>query len=168
MTDRPVFADQVEWVPADTLHDYPGNPRQADVGAIHQSVEANGTYRPVYAQRSSRTILAGHHLRTTLTQRGNELIPVLWLDVDDATARRIVLADNRVPDLGTYAEDNVTALLEAIVNDQGVEGLLGTGYDGDDLDARLGQDEPLRLGPNAAQVITCPNCEHSWTPGGEV
>ena len=159
-----VFADQVEWVPADTLEDYPGNPRQGDVGAIHLSVEANGTYRPVYAQRSTRRILAGHHLRTTLVQRGYNVVPVLWLDVDDATARRIVLADNRIPDLATYDRDAERALLEAIVDDEGARGLEGTGWDGDDLDDLLNV-EPLKLGARPKQVLECPNCSHRWSPG---
>ena len=168
MGDRAVFADQVEWVPIATLEPHPLNSRQGDIGAIHESVGANGIYRPVYAQRSTRRILAGHHLRATLDQRDNELVPVLWLDVDVAVAERILLQDNRTPDLGTYDDAKLAAHLQAIVEDCGIDGLIGTGYDGDALDDLLANDEPLKLGASPSTIQECPECGHRWSPGQDV
>ena len=68
-----------------------------------------------------------------------------WVDVDDATARRILLADNRTNDLATYDDAVLAELLTALAED---DDLLGTGWDGDDLDALLadiasdGDDDP--------------------------
>ena len=61
-------------------------------------------------------------------------VPVYWVDVDDATARRILLADNRTNDLATYDDAVLAELLTALAED---DDLLGSGYDGDDLDDLL-------------------------------
>ena len=166
MNDRAVFADTVEWVPNFTLHDHPDNPRQGDVGAVHESIAANGIFRPIYAQRSTRRILAGHHLRRGLDVGDNDLVPVLWVNVDDATALRIMLADNRSADLGSYDENALSALLIGIVEREGVEGLTGSLYDGDALDELLANDEPLKLSQPSATVHTCPQCGCEFTEDG--
>lgn len=44
-------------------------------------------------------------------------VPVVWLDVDDATAKRIMLADNRTADLATYDEQ---ILAEALASLEGL------------------------------------------------
>ena len=62
-------------------------------------------------------------------------MPVYWADVDDATARRILLADNRTNDLATYDDAILTELLTVLAQE---DDLLGTGWVGDDLDDLLG------------------------------
>lgn len=62
-------------------------------------------------------------------QVGIERVPVCWVDVDDATARRIMLADNRLGDLARYDEQKLVDLLTT-ANDDGLE---GTGWDESDL-----------------------------------
>ena len=114
---------------------HPRNPRQGDVGAIHQSIEANGFYGHVVAQRSTGYILAGNHRWLAARQAGAKRIPVTWVDVDDDHALRILLADNRTNDLASYDD---ASLAELLVDIQKATGdLTGTGYDGDDLDALL-------------------------------
>ena len=119
----------VEYVPVGEIQPHPANARQGDVGAIHQSIETNGVYRPLIVQKGTGFILAGNHTYRAMAQQGAVVVPVVWRDVDDETARRIMLADNRTADLGDY--DN-QALLDLL---QGLPDLVGTGYDDDDLDA---------------------------------
>lgn len=125
-TDLPV-----ELVPLDTLTHHPDNPRQGDVGAIATAIEHNGWHGTIVVQRSTRRILAGNHRVKALRARGDHTVPVWWVDVDDATARRIVLADNRSNDLATYDDTRLLELLDQAARD---DDLLGTGFDGDDVD----------------------------------
>ena len=75
-------------------------------------------------------------------------MPVFWHDVDDATAERIVLGDNRTNRLGRDDTRVLLDMLQRVANDPLV-GLDGTGWDGDDLDELLARlDGPL----NTAQV----------------
>src|SRR5215469_2608684 len=74
------------------LVDHPDNPREGDDDAVAESIEVNGFYGVILAQRSTRRILFGHTRRRNLQAAGATTGPVMWLDVDDDRARRIVLA----------------------------------------------------------------------------
>lgn len=116
------------------LTPHPSNPRQGDVGAIVQSIEANGWVGSLVAQCSTGYVLAGNHRLQAAGHLGFDKVPVHWVDVDDETALRILLADNRTADLATYDEQALAQLLAELATDSDLE---GTGYDGDDLDNLL-------------------------------
>ena len=130
-----IINESLESVPVGELKPHPKNPRQGDVGAIHLSIEANGFYGAVVAQRSTGHVLAGNHRLLAAKQANAEEVPVMWVDVDDATALRILLADNRTNDLAGYNDEALAELLQGIMEDAGT--LDGTGYDGDALDQLL-------------------------------
>lgn len=132
-----VLTQQHETVPIDAVRVHPRNPRQGDVGAIYQSIDANGFYGTIIAQRSTGRILAGNHRWKAAQQDGATEIPVTWVDVDDEHALRILLADNRTNDLATYDDEALAEILKDIHESSGT--LLGTGYDGDDLDQLLAE-----------------------------
>jgi DNA modification methylase len=134
------------------LRPHPKNPRQGDVGAIHESIEANGFYGAIVAQKDTGYILAGNHRYKAAVQSGAKQVPVIWLDVDEATATRVLLADNRTNDRASY--DNA-ALAEILAELAAGPGLEGTGYDGDDLDtliADLGGEPQKKLSGDLDQV----------------
>ena len=117
-----------------TLELHPENPRQGDIGAIVTSIEQNGWYGTLIAQKKSRRVLAGNHRLQAALALDMKEVPVYWVDVDDTEAQKILLADNRVSDLATWDDSILVGLLEGLANDGE---LLGSGYDGDDLDALL-------------------------------
>lgn len=120
-----------EMVGVNSLHVHPANPRQGDVGAIYESIEHNGFYGAIIVQRSSGAILAGNHRYMAAVQSGITEVPVLYVDVDDDRALRILLADNRTNDKASYDNSALAEILSDLAN---TSDLLGTGYDGDDLD----------------------------------
>ena len=61
-------------------------------------------------------------------QLGWKEIAATFLDVDDEAAAKIVLADNRTADLGSYDHVELAEIL------QNLPAFDGTGYTGDDLD----------------------------------
>lgn len=126
----------------DELTPHPANPRQGDVGAIHESIEANGFYGAVIVQKSTGYVLAGNHRMQAAAHAGATSLPVIEVDVDDTTATRILLADNRTNDVATYDQDALAGLLKSLAEDGG---LAGSGYDGDDVDALLRSLEPPDL-----------------------
>jgi hypothetical protein len=122
--------------PYTAVSPYPGNPRNGDTDAVAESILTNGVYRPVFVQRSTGYALAGNHLYHAIGELGGQSLPVTWLDVDEATARRIVAVDNRLPELGGYDHGLLLQLLQEIQQDEG--GLTGTGYDDESLGELLG------------------------------
>lgn len=123
-------------LPVDELRPHPENARQGDTDLIAESIRAHGQYRPIVAQKSTGYILAGNHTYAAALEEGFTELAVVVLDVDDATARRILLADNRTADLGVTDPEQLLALVTV------AGGPEFTGYTQDDLDRLLDPGDP--------------------------
>lgn len=137
-----------EMVDIDTLVPHPANPRQGDVGAISESLAANGQYRPIVVSVRTRHVLAGTHTMYAARALGWEQVAVTWVDVDEAAEARIVLVDNRLADKGTY---DYQALLATMGDLPTLEGTGFTIDDWEDLQAKAVKDDPARKGK--AQLV---------------
>jgi ParB-like nuclease domain len=148
-------------VDIDTLSQHPRNYNNADVDKIAESIEVNGMYRPIYVQRHTGMILAGNHTWVACKQLGADRIPVVELDIDDATANRILVGDNWIASL---AIPDHALLLELLTEIDADNALLGTGFTADDMD-RLQHSIEAAPPPVAEETFPfrCPNCGHEWT-----
>lgn len=130
-----IINEKFEQVSVENLKLHPRNPRQGDLSALQQSVEVNGFYGAIVAQRSTGHILAGNHRYLAAKATGLREVPVCWVDVDDVQALRILMADNRTADKATYDDALLAELLSEVQLQTG--GLAGTGYDDGDLSALI-------------------------------
>ncbi len=139
-------------VPIDTLTPHPSNSRQGDIGAISESLQHHGQYRPIVVQQSTRHIVAGNHTWKAAKTLGWDTISATLIDVDDEAALRILLVDNRTNDLATYDDHGLADLLVELA--QTPQQLAGTGFDGDDLDLLIAQmdSDSERREDNAAEI----------------
>lgn len=150
----------------DTLTRWEG-PFTGDAGSAYLHLQAFGQLAlPIVA--NGEVIAGQEYVQAEVTGgQFNGQLAVLDLTELGWPRERLIAAAiglSRIPRLATTDDELLTSLLQEIASvDDAL--LLATGYDGDDLDAMLGLDEPLQLGPKAAQVITCPSCSHTWTPG---
>lgn len=120
--------ETTETVDINSVFPYPMNARQGDIGMISESLRQNGQYRPIVVNRADNSILVGNHTWKAAKMLGWKNIAVTFVDVDEETAARIVLADNKTADLGSYDHVELAEML------RGIDTFDGTGYDGDDLD----------------------------------
>ena len=118
---------------------HPGNPRNGDIDLIGESININGFFGAIVAQRSTGRILAGNHRWKAAKAEGKDKVPVAWVDVDDDHALRILLADNRTNDVASYDESALASLLTELNESCGLE---GTGYKPEDLDQLLADISP--------------------------
>jgi hypothetical protein len=132
-----VLDQHFEMVEVRTLVTHPRNPNEGDYGAIQESVETNGFWGALVVQRSTRYVLVGNHRLVVARDAGITHVPVLWVDVDDTQALRILTGDNRTARLGSDKTDLLTEILIELA--MSPTGLAGTGYDGDDLDAMMAE-----------------------------
>lgn len=121
-------------VAVDTLHEFEGNPRKGNIKELVESLKHNGQYKPIVVQKSTKQILAGNHLWKAAKELGWIEIDVVEIDVDDTQAKKIVVADNRLADMGGYDEQALLDLLGEI-------DLAGTGYVAADVDDLLAMIE---------------------------
>jgi ParB-like chromosome segregation protein Spo0J len=130
---------QCETVQITNLIPYPANPREGDIGAIIESLEANGQYRPIVANKRTGHILTGNHTYQAAKALGWFEIAVSWVDVDEDQELKIVLIDNRTSDLATY---DTVELKTHLVNSAGQ--FKGTGFQAEDVSEIIsgGQSKP--------------------------
>jgi len=110
----------------DLIHEHPDNPRRGDDKAVGESIARNGFFGAVLVQRSTHHIIAGNTRFRVMAEEGQATIPGFWVDCDDETATRILLADNRTSDLAFYDDEQLFTLLKGLVESEGLD---GTGYD---------------------------------------
>lgn len=130
-----VINEAYELVSLGALKTHPRNARKGDVGAIVDSIDHNGFFGALVVQKSTGHILAGNHRYLAAKSQNMSQVPVIWVDVDDQQALKILLADNRTNDIASYDDTALAELLAELSNTVGLE---GTGYSSDDLDELIG------------------------------
>ncbi|WP_328856879.1 ParB N-terminal domain-containing protein [Williamsia herbipolensis] len=119
-------------MPVDALHPHPNNPNHGDIDTLSESLARFGQYRAIVVWHPSNTILAGHHVWRAAKLRGWETVRVELVDCDDDTATALMLADNRIAELGPGIDPGeLLAVLNTDID------LAGTGYTDEDIDALI-------------------------------
>lgn len=114
--------------PITDLKPHPANARTGAVDVIADSLRRHGQYRPIVVTTTG-TILAGHHVVMAAQSLGWSTIDAHVVDVDEETARGILVADNRLSDIASYDTAALTDLLHSLPD------LDGTGFDPDELNS---------------------------------
>jgi len=117
------------------IKQHPNNPRRGDVAIVAESIKQNGFFGALIVQQSTGYVLAGNHRLMAAQVIGMSAVPVIYVDVDDTQAMRILLADNRTSDLAVYNNETLAELLDHLQHTD--DGLIGTGYTDDDLASLL-------------------------------
>ena len=131
-----------EEVELSQLKTHPANPRRGDLDIIKQSISVNGFYGSVVVNRRTSHILAGNHRYLAAKDLGYDTVPVTWVDVGEHEEKRILAADNRTSELGSYDDTILTDLLKELDDEDMLE---GTGYTDEDLESLI---EELELQEN--------------------
>src|SRR5690606_24216355 len=90
---------------------------------------------PIIAQRGTRMVIAGHQRLKAAKAAGLVEVPVVWLDVDDVTARAYNIADNRTAEEAEWEFGALADLLSEL--DNGAFDLALTGFDEDEIERML-------------------------------
>lgn len=123
---------------------YENNANNGDVDVVRQSIETNGFYGAVIAQAETGTLIAGHTRYEALLSLGATQIPVIWVKVNDVSAARMRIVDNRSTRLGRDDQSLLLEELQRIMEADDALLLLGTGYLEEDMEAiRALMEEPL-------------------------
>jgi len=111
----------------DLISLHPRNYNKGDVDSVRESVVENGFYGSIVVQQSSGHVLVGNHRYMAAKAEGLTEIDVDYVDVDDDTAIRIMVADNAT---AARAKPDPERLHELLAEIQAQRGdLRGTGHD---------------------------------------
>jgi hypothetical protein len=119
-------------VPLGALAPDPANPTTHDdsnVAAIAASLREFGQVKNVVGNRRTGLLIAGHGTLEAARRLGWTHLACAWIDCDERTAHRLMLADNRTAELAGYDQDLLDELLTATVQPD------------DDLYEKLGVDQ---------------------------
>jgi ParB-like nuclease domain len=122
---------EIEEIALTALKPYAKNPRRGNVELIAESLETYGQYKPITVNLRNNEILAGNHTYAAAQKLGWETIAVTYVNVDEATAAKIVAIDNKTSDSGEYDTEKLLELLGDLPD------LTATGYAQDDVDSLL-------------------------------
>lgn len=131
-----IIVDRVEVWDIDDLGMFHKNPRVGNVEKIADSLDTSGQFKPIIVNVGTHTgreneILAGNHTYLAAKRLGWNTIYVAFVDVDETTATKINLADNRTADEGGY-DDTLLAELLASLPD-----ISGTGFEQEEVSKLL-------------------------------
>lgn len=118
-------------VDIDSVQCHPENYNCGDVDGIMESIVTNGMYRPIYIQRSTGFIIAGNHTWMACKELGAEVVPVSYVDCDDAQAMVILLADNEYAKKAKADYGQMVKIAELV---QSTVGLMGSGVTDQELE----------------------------------
>lgn len=159
-------ASQPHLVDINAVRPDPTNENSGDVDAVVESIVTNGFYGAVIADQDGM-LIAGHTRYDALHSLGAKQIPVLRVTVYGEEQRaRIRLGDNRTTRLGRDDPSLMLKTLESLLETD--MGLMGTGYQDEDLDIlRASLEGPLEFDEEefakqrSGHVCQCPAC--GWT-----
>lgn len=117
-------------IPIEQVHQHPDNPNSGDIEALMDSIQINGFYTAVTADKDTGHILVGNHRYQALLGLGAKEIPVIWVDAGEEKSYRILVGDNILSRLARMDPMQTAAILRDLKETSDL-GLAGTGTDED-------------------------------------
>jgi site-specific DNA-methyltransferase (adenine-specific) len=107
--------EAAEFVNPAELRVWAGNPRNNEeaVDAVAASILRFGFAAPIVARRANREVIAGHTRLKAALKLNLDRVPVRYVDLGEAEAHALALADNRLGEIATWHD---AALGEALRN----------------------------------------------------
>lgn len=158
------------WEKPETISRWPRNPRSNAhaVDRVAQSIRRFGFASPIVVNRPTRQIVAGDTRYQAAQRLGLPLVPVRWMDLTEAEATALAIADNRTGEIADWIDPELGKLLHELqLEDARTFELSDLGFTGDeitDLLAKVVQVEahtrvpaterpPARPTPGAATLL---------------
>ena len=158
-------------VPIEEVMPYANNANSGDVDIVRDSIQTNGFYGAIIAQKGFGTIIAGHTRYEALLSLGSELIPVIWVETSNVSAARMRIVDNRSTRMGRDDPALLLEELQSILEADADLLLTGTGFLETDLEEiRALLEEPLDFNDEefakqrGSKTFECPKC--GWSADG--
>jgi hypothetical protein len=157
-------APAAEYVAVASLRPWAKNPRKNDpaVKAVADSIKRFGFGAPLIARRENGEIIAGHTRLKAAIKLGLTEVPVRYLDLSEAEAHALALADNKVGELAEWDDVALADVLRDLTADD--VSMDGLGFTAEEIAALIGGgDDPSDTpAPGAPEVEEGPAHSVTW------
>ncbi len=118
----PETGSAAEWVPVARLNPWGKNPRKNDraVAGVIASIQEFGFGAPLIARKANGEVIAGHTRLKAAAHLGMTHVPVRYLDLTEAQAHALALADNKLGEAAKW-DDALLAVALAEIQASDVE-----------------------------------------------
>lgn len=98
------------WLAIDQLVEWSGNPRKNGeaIRAVAKSIRTFGFGAPIVARRANNEIIIGHTRFKAAKVLGLARVPVRFMDLDEASAHKLAIADNKLGEISEWDEEKLT------------------------------------------------------------
>lgn len=151
------------WVEVSKLRPWDKNPRKNDgtpVKKVMQSITKFGFAAPIVA-RTNGEIIAGHTRWKAAIELGLKTVPVRYLDLSDADAHTLAIADNRLNEEAEWDNTKLTQIINELMLQPDVV-ITDTGMDQGDLNRLLAEKG---VNDYQAEWVGMPECENEDISG---
>lgn len=161
-----VIPHRYAMVRVDSVQPHPRNPRRGDVDEIAESIDAVGFWGALAIHGPTGNILIGSHRWAAARADGLEELPALVYDVDEDTAQRIMVGDNRYAEMARWDMAQLVGVLGDLAATP--EQLAATGFGQAQLAELVKRmtPEPPEFPQYDDELPTehrCPRCGYEWT-----
>jgi len=166
-------ASPAEWVSIDSVAPWDENPRHNDdaVAGVAASIERFGWGNPILVRKADGMVIAGHTRLKAAASLGMDKVLVRFMDLDEAKAKALALADNKLGELAVWDDDALESILRDMES-QDLDLLAGAGFAQSELDALANPGElpddwktfdgSPGTAATTAKSVTCPHCNETF------
>ena len=128
-----------EWLPIDSLKPWAKNPRRNEeaIGPVARSIKRFGFGAPIVARKATMEIIAGHTRWQAARKIKMETVPVRILDISEADAQLLALADNKLGEISDWDNAQLAQVLEDL--QAASVDVLESGFGKHDIDALIAE-----------------------------
>lgn len=97
------------WLALDQLVEWKDNPRRnlEAIRAVAKSIRTFGFGAPIVARKANNEIITGHTRFKAAKVLGLTRVPVRFMDLDEATAHKLAIADNKLGEISEWDEEKL-------------------------------------------------------------
>ena len=155
------------FIKTDDLKPFERNPKthpEHQLKKIEKSIIEFGWTNPILATKDNM-VVAGHARLEAAKRLNMEEVPVIYLDLPYEKAVAYVLADNRLAELAETDTEQLSSLLNEILDFPDID-LELTGYDDSFLYTSnfepVGEEDQGKLDELDLKKVVCPECGHEF------
>lgn len=137
------FVDPRDLIP------WENNPRDNDaaVSNLKKAIELFGFTSPIIVRKQTNQVIAGHTRLKAALSLDLKVVPVRFLEISESQARQLAIADNKIGEIATWNDDELSNQLELIMSEMEDYDFNDIGFTDEEIDMLVRTDFDVIVDP---------------------